>query len=134
MSSTNEYDLRSPFNIEQHNKHYINYFEAIMLTDGTVVYAVPSHQEKLIEIAQEIFHWTRDDVNDNCPIEYYEDFVQWLCNITECAALWNNMMIPPKFMGKPSLSIGQVEMMYKLMDAKIWKPDTRLVSLKQLGL
>lgn len=40
--------LNGPFDIETHKKTFKNYLEVIILENGRIVYAVPSHQEKLI--------------------------------------------------------------------------------------
>ena len=85
--------LYKPFNIEVHKKTFINYLEVIIDENGTVLYAVPSHQEKLIKIACEKLNITRETLNDLCPQEYYADFMSWLCQITNCVALWNKFKI-----------------------------------------
>jgi hypothetical protein len=82
--------LRNPFNIETHKATFINYLEVIVLENGTVVYAVPSHQEKLISLACQKLNVTRNELNELCPKEYYFDFMTWLCKISGCVALWNN--------------------------------------------
>jgi hypothetical protein len=85
--------LRSPFNIETHKITFINYLEIVILEDGTVMYAVPSHQEKLISLACEKLNVTREELNELCPKEYYFDFMTWLCKISGCVALWNSHRI-----------------------------------------
>ena len=47
----NEYDIYRPFDAEKHKAKYSNYLEVLILEDGTVVYAIPSHQEKAIALA-----------------------------------------------------------------------------------
>lgn len=84
--------LNGPFDIEKHKKTFTDYLEVIILEDGTIVYAVPSHQEKLIAIACEKLEITRNQLNDRCPVEYYFDFMNWLCQITNCISLWNERM------------------------------------------
>lgn len=84
--------LHSPFNIEIHKKTFTDYLEVIISEDGTIMYAVPSHQEKLISIACEKLNVDRDQLNDMCPKEYYFDFMFWLCKITGCVSLWNEHM------------------------------------------
>lgn len=86
------YDLYSEFDIEQHKKHYTNYLEAVIFPDGHIEYAVPSHQEKLIEICQRKLNVSRDELNAMCPQEYYFDFMVWLCNISGCVAIWSNFI------------------------------------------
>lgn len=84
--------LYRPFDIETHKKTFTNYLEVIILEDGTVTYATPSHQEKLIQLARERHNLSRDEVSNLCPEEYYCDFMVWLCQITGAVALWNEMM------------------------------------------
>lgn len=85
--------LREPFDIETHKKIFINYLEVIITIDGTIMYAVPSHQEKLIAIACEKLKLSRDELYNICPPEYYFDIMMWLCQITNSIALWNEHMI-----------------------------------------
>ena len=42
------YDIYCAFDLEKHKQTYVQYLEVVILEDGTVEYAVPSHQEKLI--------------------------------------------------------------------------------------
>lgn len=84
--------LQQAFNIETHKKTFNDYLEVIILEDGTITYAVPSHQEKLIVLACEKLNIERDELYDLCPKEYYFDFMNWLCKITGCVSLWNNHM------------------------------------------
>ena len=46
------YDIYCAFDLEKHKQTYVQYLEVVILEDGTVEYAVPSHQEKLIEIGR----------------------------------------------------------------------------------
>ena len=85
-----KYDLYCPFDIEMHKKTFINYFETVIYPDGTVEYAVPSHQEKLIAIYCEKFNCTREEMNKQMPTEYYLDVNTWLCNMTGCISVWND--------------------------------------------
>lgn len=84
--------LHEPFDLETHKRTFINYLEVIISEDGTVMYAVPSHQEKLISIACEQRGVTRDRLYEQCPKEYYFNVMTWLCLITGCVALWNERM------------------------------------------
>lgn len=85
--------LHNPFNIETHKITFINYLEVIISEDGTVMYAVPSHQEKAISLACQKLNVTRDELNELCPQEYYFDFMTWLCKVSGCVALWNSHRI-----------------------------------------
>ena len=88
-----EYGLNSKFNIDQHKEHFIHYLEVVIRTDGTVEYAVPSHQEKLIAIAMEKLDCTREELYAKCPIEFYFDVTAWLCLITGCVSVWETYTV-----------------------------------------
>lgn len=81
--------LHRPFDITTHKKTFINYLEVIMDKDGVIMYAIPSHQEKLISIACDQLKISRDELYKKCPEEYYFSLMEWLCEITGCIALWN---------------------------------------------
>jgi hypothetical protein len=85
--------LYAPFDIETHKRTFINYLEVIISGDGTVMYAVPSHQEKLISIACQKLNVDREELYQLCPKEYYFDIMSWLCLITNCVSLWNEQMV-----------------------------------------
>lgn len=36
--------------------------------------------------------WTRQELSDACPEEYYGDFVTWLCKISGCISVWENFI------------------------------------------
>lgn len=85
-----KYDLHSEFNIEMHKKTFINYLEVLIEPDGHVLYAIPSHQELAIKLACKKNNWTRDELNKNCPPDYYFDFLPWILGLTECISVWND--------------------------------------------
>jgi hypothetical protein len=85
--------LKRPFDLEVHKKTFVNYLEVILREDGTVEYAVPSHQEKLIAIALEKLKVSREELYKSCPPEYYCDVIAWLCKITGCVSVWETMYI-----------------------------------------
>lgn len=72
--------LYEPFNIGTHkaNAHKIDGFEVMIAPDGTVEYAMPSHQEFLIKKSAQIKGVTRQELEDSCPEEYYGDYMHWL--------------------------------------------------------
>lgn len=84
----NKYDYYSPFDLKKHKETYIDYLEVVILEDGTVEYAVPSHQLKLMAIAEKKLGKTREEILDLCPPEMYGDFNQWLCEITNTISVW----------------------------------------------
>lgn len=83
------YNLYCDFDIEMHKKTYINYLEVVIRADGTVEYAVPSHQEKLIKISCEKLGISRDELENSCPSEFWCDYLKWLCIQSGCVAVWN---------------------------------------------
>lgn len=85
--------LRGAFDLETHKEAFVNYLEVIIREDGTVEYAVPSHQEKLIKIAMVKLGVTRKVLYDMCPPEYMFDVIAWLCKITGCVSVWNDVYI-----------------------------------------
>lgn len=92
-----KYDLHSKFNLELHKKTFVNYLEVCIDEEGNIHYAIPSHQEFLINYACKKRNISRKKLNDLCPIDYYADFVEWLCQITNSIAVWNF-----KYMGNPN--------------------------------
>lgn len=82
--------LRQPFDIEIHKKKFINYLEVIVDEEGTVHYAVPSHQEWLIQKACRKLNISREGLYELCPPEYYFDVIGWLTNVTGCVAVWGD--------------------------------------------
>ena len=85
--------LQGPFDVETHKRSFTNYLEAVVLADGTVEYAVPSHQEKLKRVMRE----SGRDPEGECPREFWADYLTWLMNETGCVCLWSN-----GYMGEPN--------------------------------
>lgn len=83
-----EYSVYSNFDVEMHKKTFINYLEVVLLEDGTIEYAVPSHQEKLINLACKKQQISREDLYDKCPREYYADFMTWLSMESGAIPVW----------------------------------------------
>ena len=95
MRENREYDIYCPFDADEHKKKYVNYLEVLISKDGVIMYAVPSHQEKAIELACEELHVMREELNSMCPKEYYFDFLNWLLMISGAAAVWNEQCLAP---------------------------------------
>ena len=85
-----KYDLQSKFDIEKHKETFPHYLEVIIGPDGDVMYAVPSHQYKMIDIACQKYSVDRKGLDAMCPYEYWFDYMRWLCNITDCIAVWEH--------------------------------------------
>lgn len=85
--------LHSDFDINTHKKTFIDYLEVIIDEDGTVMYAVPSHVERLTELymgrhaitRKELMHKMLHDPGC-CGI----DMSEWLCKQLHCICVWND--------------------------------------------
>jgi hypothetical protein len=88
-----EYGLHSAFDIEKHKKTFINYLEVAITEDGTILYAVPSHVERFIQIAMEKLCVGRKELYDMCPVEYYFRFIEWLSIKSGAIAVWDGYCI-----------------------------------------
>lgn len=86
------YNLYSEFDIEQHEKTFTHYLEVVIDESGKIMYAVPSHQEKMISLACEKPNVTREELNAMCPQDHYFDFMAWLCKISGTCAVWENFI------------------------------------------
>ncbi len=111
-----KYDLYCEFDIEQHALTYFNYLEVLIEANGHVVYAIPSHQEKAMELAQIALGKTRDEINYMCPREYWCDFHTWLLSLSGAIAVWNDF-----YVGEPNEV--QLATLKKLADAGIYHGD-----------
>lgn len=86
------YGLHSVFDIAKHKETFIRYLEVIIHPDGSIHYAVPSHQEYLIRYICQRDGITREQLLDQTPPEYYMDFMKWLCIRSGCVSIWNAAM------------------------------------------
>lgn len=115
----NQYDiLQGAFDLETHKQNFVNYLEVIITPDGTVEYAVPSHQEKLIKIATDKLSVSRQELYSMCPTEYLFDVVTWLCDITDCLSVWND-----RYVGRPNKS--QLAALRMLNDGGVYRGNTK---------
>lgn len=110
MKNDNVYGLFSDFDIEQHKATFVHYLEVLIKEDGTVIYAVPSHQEKAIALACEKLGVSRTELNDMCPREYYCDFMNWLLKISGAIAVWEDFCIAPKVSKKQIGTLKRLKM------------------------
>lgn len=86
------YTVYSDFDIEQHKKTFIHYLEVVIDESGKIMYAVPSHQEKMIALVCDKLNITREELNAMCPQEYYFDLMTWLCKMSGACAVWENFI------------------------------------------
>lgn len=83
------YDIYCDFDMEKHKQTYIDYLEVLILEDGRIVYAVPSHQMKAEEVCCEKFSITHKELLDMCPRECWGDYLTWLLTICGAISVWN---------------------------------------------
>jgi hypothetical protein len=89
---TQEDVLRGPFDVATHKATFTNYLEVVIAPNGTIVYAVPSHQCVTERMA------SAKGVNvDECPRERWLDYDHWLMEITGCVCVWTG-----GYTGKPN--------------------------------
>lgn len=84
-----KYDVYCDFDLKKHQETYVNYLEVMIDKDGKIMYAVPSHQEKAIEMACTANNVSRGELEKMCPKEYYFDFLTWLLMQSGAMAVWN---------------------------------------------
>lgn len=89
VSETNTYGLQSEFDIEKHKAHFIDYLEVVILPNGEVQYAVPSHTTKAELLCMEKLGVTREELWKACPPQYMFDYLPWLLSICGAVSVWN---------------------------------------------
>lgn len=113
-----QYILNSDFDIKTHKKHFIDYLEVVILETGKVEYAIPSHQEKLIQMACVKHKLSRQELICSCPADKYFDYMSWLCEMAGCIAVWNDRIEVGS-----NVTIEQVNALLKLHDEKLYYGD-----------
>lgn len=118
--------LYEPFNIEKHKATFVNYLEICISTDGIIQYAIPSHQEFLIKMAMKNNNWTRDELMDACPKEYYCDFLKWL--IPQSGGwipVWENFVLHYEPLTKSQINSLRKLKIHGLFNGKIIQGELR---------
>lgn len=116
--------LHSPFDIETHKNVFVNYLEVIIDQEGVVHYAVPSHQEWLINKAIVVLGLSsREELCDECPDEYALSPMEWLTEVTGCVSIWDD-----HFIGNPTTK--QIKTMRELKDASIYRGNIPLTKIE----
>lgn len=83
------YDIYCDFDMEKHKQKYINYLEVLILEDGKIVYAIPSHQMKAEQLCCEKLGISKQQLWAMCPKEYWCDYLTWLLTICGVVSVWN---------------------------------------------
>ena len=87
------YSVYSEFDLEKHKQTYVNYLEVLIDEEGTIMYAVPSHQEKGVKLACARLNVTRQELEARCPKEYYFNFMPWLCMTAKVVFVWDDRCV-----------------------------------------
>ena len=90
--------LLSPFDVKTHNKTFIHYCEVVILPDGTIEYANPSHIEKLFEVYARNHEITVEQAKQKFVADF--DFFDNLMKDTAVMLVWyeyeKHLVIPTK--------------------------------------
>lgn len=114
MAKTEVYNIYSEFDIDKHKQTFGEYLEVIIDDDGRIMYAVPSLQEKLIEVACKKHNVSRDELLDSCPRGRWIDFLAWLCEKSRCCAVW------PQFVYSHILTDAQIKSLQQLQEMNLY--------------
>ena len=115
MEQQRKYGLHCKFDAVKHKETFTNYLEVMILSDGTIEYAVPSHQERAAILACNKLGVSRQELIDMCPNEFYFDYMGWLLSITGTMAVWENFYLASSVTNEQisSLEMLKKEELYK---------------------
>lgn len=82
--------LHGDFDINTHKETFVDYLEVIITPEGKVLYAIPSHLEKLIEIYMNMRGYTDRQIVYNEIMDSMEAPIDFLTKNTGCASVWFN--------------------------------------------
>ena len=91
------------FDINTHKNNFINYLEVIILKDGTIKYAVPSHEQFLIQLYIDTYNVTREELITLIPIE--EIPIRWLIKRLGVISVWYKSIVRPSVITKEQETI-----------------------------
>lgn len=98
--------LHQPFDIETHKKTFVHYLEIVILEDGTIEYAVPSHNKKLESICckklgiEDSIYPASPQLLDDFKLKHgnnWWDWEEYLYETSKTICVWENM-----YKGKPN--------------------------------
>lgn len=114
-----KYSVYSEFNIRDHQRTFVDYLEVVIDKTGHIMYAVPSHQEKMVSIVCMKKGISRDELISLCPRDRYCDYLDWLCEVSECISAWNDF-----FAGR-LISREQEDALISLKDSGLYSGSVR---------
>lgn len=98
------------------NHKHINYCEAILFEDGSIDYAIPSHQEYLVAEYMKRTGMSKEEVWEEIPITASP--IDWLIDKTKCIIIWYD-----SFMRNKTITQSQFNSLSKLKENKIINPN-----------
>lgn len=94
IENESKYDVYCEFDIVKHKKTYIDYLEVVILPNGKIEYAVPSHLTKIEMICCEKLKCTRKQLAfEKCPKDMIFDYMSWLLSVCGAISVWNEFYI-----------------------------------------
>ena len=83
--------------IDQHKKRFVNYCEAVILPDGDIQYAVPSHLYKMYLLyglsETDIYEQTDRYISFTKTIPIISSPVWWMCQDKNIVSVWYNLCV-----------------------------------------
>lgn len=111
---TDTYDVYCTFDIEKHKQTFIHYLEVVILSDGTIEYAVPSHQEKAIQLVCKKLNCDRDYVIDVVCKEHMIDWNEFLMDTAGVIMVWD------RFIQFHNVTQAQINSLKRLKEAELY--------------
>jgi hypothetical protein len=113
-------DRNTVFDYKTHNENFYYYLEVIILDNGEIVYAVPSHQQKLIELYCEKHNITLEKLRDIIPL--YEGPLEWIVHELGVISVWYDFIYRPE-----NITDKQKEALERLESEKCISPCYRTI-------
>lgn len=82
--------LHGDFDFDTHNKTFTDYCEVVILEDGKIEYAIPSHTEKLIEVTCKKFDLTRQQFLEMTDVDNMRSFYFEICSYNSKCVMVSN--------------------------------------------
>lgn len=82
-----DYIQSLPFDAQLHKLTFVNYLRVIIDPDGVVEYAVPFIDVMMLRKAAKATGQTEQQIIDDCPKDYYGDWLTYLSLLSGCVAV-----------------------------------------------
>lgn len=104
-------DQKTVFDYKAHRENFINYLEVVILKDGSIEYAIPSHQWKLAKIYCENHDISYKELINMIPVT--DEPISWIVYTEGVISVWYDSIIMPEVITKE-----QQEALDKLKEEK----------------